>query len=63
MDKLNYTESDILLRKGMTDTDKEYPEIDKCIDLLIDDWLGMYAEIERLTKVNEVLNLTIQDVY
>lgn len=30
---------------------------------IIDDWLTLYAEVERLTKVNEVLNSTIQDVY
>jgi hypothetical protein len=30
---------------------------------LVQDWLALYAEVERLEKVNEVLNSTIQDVY
>ena len=49
--KLNFTESQVLLRNGIYDTGQEYREVDTTIDLLTDDWLTMNNRIVALEEI------------
>jgi hypothetical protein len=48
---LNFTESNILLREGISDTGTEYESVDISIELLIEDWLAMNKRIGELEEI------------